>query len=70
MFNVIYSGGASDHNGKWQTVSVPIPANYSCTDSDYTKCWVRLKYDYLGGNPTDVTAWTASIEGDPVRLVQ
>jgi hypothetical protein len=70
MFNVIYSGGVSDHNGRWQTVSVPIPANYKCTDSDNTKCWVRLKYDYTTGNPTDVTAWTASIEGDPVRLVE
>jgi Flp pilus assembly protein TadG len=61
----------STHNGKWQSVSVPIPSNYTCTDADTTKCWVRLQYDYGSGSaPTDVTAWTASIEGDPVRLVE
>jgi len=70
-FNVIWNGSSSDHQGKWQTVSVPIPANYSCTDSDYTQCWVRLDYVYgSGSTPTDVTSWTASIQGDPVRLVQ
>jgi Flp pilus assembly protein TadG len=59
------------HNGKWQAISVPIPAAYSCTDSDMTKCWVRLQYSYGSGNqPNDVTSWTASIEGDPVRLVE
>jgi hypothetical protein len=62
---------SSSHNGKWQSVSVPIPASYSCTDADNTKCWVRLQYVYGSGSiPTDVTAWTASIEGDPVRLVE
>jgi Putative Flp pilus-assembly TadE/G-like len=61
----------STHNGKWQSISVPIPANYSCTDSDTTRCWVRLRYVYgQNTNPNDVTAWTANIEGDPVRLVE
>lgn len=59
------------HNGKWQQVSVPIPPAYRCTDSDPTSCWVRLTYRYRSGSaPTDVTAWTASIEGDPVRLIR
>ena len=70
-FPVIYSGGVASHNGKWQTVSVPIPANYSCIDSDPTACWVRLQYDYgTGSAPTDVTTWTAGLDGDPVRLVE
>jgi Flp pilus assembly protein TadG len=61
----------STHQGKWQTISVPIPATYSCADSDNTKCWVKLKYDYGGGsNPYDIATWTASVEGDPVRLVE
>jgi len=61
----------SDHNGKWQTVTVPIPSNYSCVDSDPRACWVRLKYDYGSGSaPHDVTSWAASIDGDPVRLVE
>ncbi len=59
------------HNGRLQIVSVPIPTTYSCDDTDPTKCWVRLKYIYGVNNaPTDVTSWTANIEGDPVRLVE
>jgi hypothetical protein len=62
---------SSTHNGKWQSINVPIPANYACTDSDSTKCWVRLQYVYGSStSPNDVTAWTATIEGDPVRLVE
>jgi hypothetical protein len=58
-------------NGKWQTISVPIPSNYTCTDASTTGCWVRLQY-YLGPNstPNDTSSWTASIQGDPVRLIQ
>ena len=71
LTNCSLTVNTSTHNGKWQSVSVPIPANYSCTDADNTKCWVRLQYVYGSGSvPTDVTAWTASIEGDPVRLVE
>jgi hypothetical protein len=61
----------SSFNGRWESLAVPIPANYSCTDSDYTQCWVRLQYNYgIGSLPTDVTSWTTSIQGDPVRLVE
>ena len=61
----------SSFNGKWQTVSVPIPSTYSCDDLDPRACWVRLKYDYGSGSaPHDVTTWTAGIDGDPVRLVE
>jgi Putative Flp pilus-assembly TadE/G-like len=68
---------SSSFNAQWQTISVPIPASYACTDLNAdntlstTGCWVRLKFDYgSGSNPMDTTSWTASIEGDPVRLVQ
>ncbi len=61
----------SPFNGKWQQVSVPIPSAYTCNDTDTTACWVKLQYTYsAGAQPTDVTTWTANIEGDPVRLVQ
>ena len=59
------------HQGKLVTIQIPIPANYSCGDSDPTKCWVRLRYVYGSGSaPTDVTSWSANIFGDPVRLVE
>lgn len=62
---------SSTHNGKWQSIAVPIPANYTCDDADTTMCWVRLQYEYGSStSPNDVTAWTAIIEGDPVRLVE
>jgi hypothetical protein len=61
----------SSFNGHWESLAVPIPAKYSCTDADYTQCWVRLQYNYgSGSQPTDVTSWTTSIQGDPVRLVE
>ena len=61
----------SSFNGKWQTISVPISSTYACTDLSTTGCWVRLQFNYgSGSNPMDTTSWTASIEGDPVRLVQ
>ena len=57
--------------GKWETISVPIPSGYTCTLAATTGCWVKLKYAYgPGAHPNDTTSWTASIQGDPVRLVE
>ncbi len=62
---------SSAYQGRWQTISVPIPAGYSCDDSDTTGCWVRLEFFYGGGSqPADTTSWTASLGGDPIRLVE
>ncbi len=59
------------YNGKWETIAVPVPSSYSCNDADPTACWFKLNYSYgLGNQPSDTTSWTASLEGDPVRLVQ
>ncbi len=61
----------SSYNGKWEQIAVPIPSNYTCDNTVTTGCWLRLSYDYGTGNqPTDTTSWTASLEGDPVRLVE
>jgi hypothetical protein len=71
LSNCKFGVTSSSHQGKWQTVVVQIPSNYSCADTDPTKCWVRLKYPYgASANPHDQTTWTASIQGDPVRLVE
>jgi hypothetical protein len=62
---------SGSYNGQWQTISVPIPATYTCSDASSTGCWVRLEFFYgSGSTPNDTTSWTASIEGDPVRLVE
>jgi Flp pilus assembly protein TadG len=58
-------------NGRWQTVKVPIPADYRCDDLDPEGCWVRVEYDFADDiTVQDTTTWTAAIEGDPVRLVE
>jgi hypothetical protein len=62
---------SSSYNARWQTISVPVPATYACTDASPTGCWVRLEFYYgSGSTPMDTTSWTASIVGDPVRLVE
>jgi hypothetical protein len=63
------SVSATYNQGRWQNIAVPIPSAYTCSDALTTGCWVMLKYDYVG-NPADATSWTASIQGDPVRLVE
>ncbi|HEY2330402.1 MAG TPA: hypothetical protein VGH94_00655, partial [Acidimicrobiales bacterium] len=61
----------SSFNGRWETVRVPIPAGYTCADTDPKGCWVRINYAYgNGATVQDTTTWTASLEGDPVRLIQ
>ena len=62
---------SSSYNGKWQIIQIPIPPTYSCNDVPETGCWVRLEFFYgAGSSPLDTTSWMASIEGDPVRLVE
>jgi len=63
------SVSATYNQGRWQNIAVPIPSAYTCSDNLTTGCWVILKYEYVG-NPADATSWTASIQGDPVRLVE
>ena len=62
---------ANDFQGRWQTISIPLPTTYNCDTTTATGCWVKLQFDYGSGNqPSDTTSWQASIEGDPVRLVK
>jgi hypothetical protein len=68
-------GGCALHsdgsfNGRWVIVNVPIPSGYTCDTSSSTGCWVGIRYDYSSGTVQDTTTWSASILGDPVRLVE
>jgi len=59
------------YNGKWQTITIPIPVTYSCNDSAASGCWVRLEFYYGPSSvPADTTSWQASVEGDPIRLIE
>ena len=65
------STGASFWNGKWATFEIQIPSDYSCTDTDFTKCWVQIKYNWPAGAVLhDATTWTATLSGNPVRLTK
>jgi Flp pilus assembly protein TadG len=62
---------SSAFQGKWEDVYVPIPSTYHCTDASATGCWVKLWYDLSGATAaSDTTSWSASIDGDPVRLIK
>ena len=67
----VTAGSPSAFNGRYEVVKVPIPLGYSCNDNDSAACWVKLTYTYGSGSaPTDVTTWSAKLEGDPIRLVE
>ena len=58
-------------NGQSQTIVVPVPANYNCNYASPGGCWFRVQVTFAGGSGvTDATTWTASIAGDPVRLIE
>ena len=59
---------STNYNGRMVAVSIPIPANYTC-DID-TGCWLRVRLSFNNATPTDTTTWSASIDGDPVRLIE
>lgn len=61
---------AATNGGKWQTIRVPIPGDYRCTnDTTPNACWVRVRLTTSAAQ-SDTTTWSAGLDGDPVRLVQ
>jgi hypothetical protein len=64
------SGSTSRNNGKVETITIPIPSDYTCNYASYAGCWYRVNVNFASGSVTDVTTWDATVIGDPVRLVQ
>ena len=57
--------------GKAYTIFVPIPTDYQCGFSTLSGCWFRVQVGFPNGTLlTDATTWSATITGDPVRLVK
>jgi hypothetical protein len=54
-----------DWNDRFVVVRVEIPDDYTCG----ADCWWRVRY-VTSGLPTDRSAWTISLNGDPVRLIE
>ena len=45
--------------------------DYTCAFTDPTGCWLTLKFTYPGGTSVnDTTTWAATLDGNPVRIVQ
>jgi hypothetical protein len=64
------SGIVGRFNSQWLTAWVEIPDNYTCDPDHPTNpldCWWSVRI--TNSQPHDRTTWTASIIGNPVRLV-
>jgi hypothetical protein len=60
-----------DYQGRAVNVQVPIPSDYDCNEDSNLGCWIKVRMIFTeGAQPTDQTTWTASILGDPVRLIE
>jgi Flp pilus assembly protein TadG len=60
---------SATYNAQWIQLKVPIPDDYDCTYDVANGCWTRINFAFPS-NVQDTTAWTARIEGDPVRLIE
>ncbi|GAA4130117.1 hypothetical protein GCM10022215_43510 [Nocardioides fonticola] len=61
---------ANGWNGRTQHIRVQIPPGYTCNEASAGGCWFRIQIGFGSGTVTDVTTWTAVVEGDPVRLIE
>jgi hypothetical protein len=61
----------ANYNGRDVVVDIPIPADYTCDESDQLACWFKVRITFTSANASanDTTTWSASMNGDPVRLV-
>lgn len=63
--------GPSGWNGQSESIYVPIPPSYTCNYDSPGGCWFRVQVSFPSGSGvTDATTWTASVVGDPVRLIE
>ncbi|HEX7097187.1 MAG TPA: hypothetical protein VF183_14980, partial [Acidimicrobiales bacterium] len=61
---------SSNFNGHMVSVSIPIPSDYDCDVDSDSGCWLKVKLSFNNATPRDTTTWSASIDGDPVRLIE
>jgi hypothetical protein len=62
----------ANYNGRNVVVRIPIPGNYTCNVADPLGCWVKVRVAVVGAGatPSDTTTWSATMTGDPIRLIR
>ena len=60
----------TEYNGTVTRFDIPIPDTFVCDPSIATNCWTKVQLSFSGGQPTDRTTWSATVLGDPLRLVK
>ena len=56
-------------NGAAARFVVDIPPDYSCTATLETDCWMKVRIAFgSDAVATDTSTWSATIDGDPIRL--
>ena len=71
---VTHNGSSSQFNGTWLRMNIKVPTAYTCTlginpVTTANSCWWGIQYQFAAAT-TDVTTWTARIEGNPVHLTR
>ena len=59
-----------NYNGAALQIDIPVPVNFDCPLVQATDCWTSVKLTFNNGTPTDRTTWSASVLGDPLRLLK
>jgi len=58
--------GIREHNNEWLDFRFDVPASYTCTGA---ACWSFVEYNFPGV-PHDRTTWSATINGQPIHLIE
>ncbi len=66
----LLTSGVSRNNGKTETITIPIPTDYTCNYASFGGCWYKVRVAFGTGQVNDVTTWDATVLGDPVRLIE
>jgi hypothetical protein len=64
-----FSFNAGALNGQLMQVEVPLPDGYTCNVGSPQGCWITVQAPFAG-TVNDTTTWSASLVGDPVRLIE
>ncbi len=60
---------SNGYDGRSVNVDIPIPQNYTCAQNSGLGCWIKVRAAFPAG-VSDTTTWSATILGNPVRLVE